>query len=402
MIILVDSPLLTQQLLPFTYLRTAGDIRVGALTISEKWQAYAGLEVRSISKNIGDHSVFKQTSEEDLIVTGGLCPNATLLTSMQDLKPGEVLMGTDNNWLALRGPVKDLQDIGVRVTSCKKIEYGDPFTNITRPWHIFQQNGNELREDIYGLLAKEASHHISDKHTVTYRPEHIFIADDVEVKASILDATNGPVFIDTGAVIQPGAIILGPVYVGKKAIVSAGARIKGDTSVGPRCRVGGEVTNSVFFGHSNKGHEGYLGNSVIAEWCNLGADTNCSNLKNNYDYVKVWSYEEGRFIKTGLQFCGLLMGDHSKAGINTMFNTATTVGIGCNIFGAGFPRTFIPSFSWGGALGFSTFQLDKMMDMANRMMERRDLSLTEDMQEQLKRVFKETASYRVWEKNATI
>ena len=214
----------------------------------------------------------------------------------------------------------------------------------------------------------------------------------------MLNAEAGPIYIGKNSSVQEGALIKGPFALGESSHVNMGAKIRGDTTVGPHSKVGGEISNSVIFGYSNKGHDGFLGNSVIGEWCNLGADTNTSNLKNNYENVKVWSYAKGGFKDTGLQFCGLMMGDHSKCGINTMFNTGTMVGIGSNVFGDGFPRTFIPSFAWGGAAGFSTFQLNKMIETATKVMERRSVALDDIEKELLRFLFEHTAPYRVWEK----
>ncbi|HEY9117811.1 MAG TPA: glucose-1-phosphate thymidylyltransferase, partial [Roseivirga sp.] len=201
------------------------------------------------------------------------------------------------------------------------------------------------------------------------------------------------------AQVHEGAIISGAFALCESSHVNMGAKIKGDTTIGPHSKVGGEIGNSVIFGYSNKGHEGYMGNSVLGEWCNLGADTNTSNLKNNYAMVKLWDYATGRFADTGLQFCGLMMGDHSKCGINTMFNTGTVVGVGANIFGAGYPRNFVPSFSWGGATGFVTFQLRKFAEVAEAVMHRRHMEYDQVEQDIIKHVFDTSAAYRIWEKS---
>jgi UDP-N-acetylglucosamine diphosphorylase/glucosamine-1-phosphate N-acetyltransferase len=198
--------------------------------------------------------------------------------------------------------------------------------------------------------------------------------------------------------VQEGALIKGPFALCEGAHVNMGAKMRGDTTVGPYCKVGGEISASVIMGYSNKAHDGFLGHSVIGEWCNLGADTNTSNLKNNYEPVKLWNYAKGGFVQTGQQFCGLIMGDHSKCGINTMFNTGTVVGVSANIFGDGFPRNFIPSFSWGGAAGFTTYQLDKALQTAARVMERRNQKLTDVDTRLLTHVFNQSAAYRIWEK----
>ena len=230
-----------------------------------------------------------------------------------------------------------------------------------------------------------------------YGKENLFIEEGATIRAAILIAENGPIYIGKNAQVHEGAIIKGSFALCEGSHVNIGAKIKGDTTIGPFSKVGGEIGNSVIFGNSNKGHDGYLGNSVIGEWCNLGADTNTSNLKNNYADVKVWNYPKGGFKSTGQMFCGLTMGDHSKCGINTMFNTGTVVGVGANIFGAGFPRNFVPSFSWGGAAGFTTFQLKKVYEVAEKVMQRRHTKFDTTEKDILDKIFELTAQYRVWE-----
>jgi UDP-N-acetylglucosamine diphosphorylase/glucosamine-1-phosphate N-acetyltransferase len=239
---------------------------------------------------------------------------------------------------------------------------------------------------------------ITDKHTRIYGEENIFLEEGVYIRSAILNAETGPIYLGKNSIVQEGAIIRGAFAMGEAGHINMGAKIRGDVTVGPFCKVGGEISNSVLFSYSNKAHDGYLGNSVIGEWCNLGADTNTSNLKNNYDYIKLWSHAEQNFADTGLQFCGLMMGDHSKTSINMMFNTATMVDVSSNVFGAGFPRTYIPSFAWGGFGGFSTFQPDKALETAERVMARRNVVMTDHDKAILIHIFKMTAMSRVWEK----
>jgi UDP-N-acetylglucosamine diphosphorylase/glucosamine-1-phosphate N-acetyltransferase len=224
--------------------------------------------------------------------------------------------------------------------------------------------------------------------------ENIFLEPGAKIECATLNASTGPIYIGKDAEIMEGALIRGPFALCEHATLKMGTKIYGPTTIGPHSKVGGEVNNSVIFGYSNKAHDGFLGNSVIGEWCNLGADTNNSNLKNNYIEVKLWDYASGRFIPTGLQFCGLIMGDHSKSGINTMFNTGTVVGVSANIFGSGFPRNYIPSFSWGGAQGYITYHIDKALEVASQVMKRRDIKLDEIEQDILKHIFEITASKR--------
>jgi UDP-N-acetylglucosamine diphosphorylase/glucosamine-1-phosphate N-acetyltransferase len=237
-------------------------------------------------------------------------------------------------------------------------------------------------------------------HTRTYAPENIFIEEGVSIRAALLNAENGPIYLGKNSQLHEGAIIKGPFALCEGSHVNMGSKIRGDTTVGPYSKIGGEVSNSVLFGYSSKAHDGFLGNSVLGEWCNLGADTNTSNLKNNYENVKLWSYVKGGFKDTGLMFCGLMMGDHSKCGINTMFNTGTVIGVSANIFGDGYPRNFIPSYAWGGAAGFSTFKFDKAMETAKKAMERRGIVLDDIELSILQKVYEESERYRVWEKKS--
>jgi UDP-N-acetylglucosamine diphosphorylase/glucosamine-1-phosphate N-acetyltransferase len=276
---------------------------------------------------------------------------------------------------------------------------------LTHPEDIFLKNGSQIRRDVAWLLEAGGewalpswSQRVNpDPNTVVYEPDQVYVHPSALVRAAVLDASEGPVWIGDAAEIMPGSLIKGPVAIGEHSTIKMGAKIYGDTTVGPFCKVGGEVSNSVIHSYSNKGHDGFMGNSVIGRWCNWGADTNNSNLKNNYEQVKIWDISVGKFRNTGLTFCGLIMGDHSKCGINTMFNTGTVVGVGANIFGAGFVRPFIPSFAWGGAQGMETFRFDKFVQTAERVMQRRGLALSEEGRNELERVYRETAVHRTWE-----
>ncbi len=228
---------------------------------------------------------------------------------------------------------------------------------------------------------------------MVYAPENIFIEEGVYIRAAILNAENGPIYLGKNSIVQEGAIIRGAFAMGEGSHVNMGAKMRGDISLGPYCKVGGEVSNSVVFGYSNKAHDGFLGNSVLGEWCNLGADTNTSNLKNNYDSPKLWNHAYNDFEKTGIQFCGLMMGDHSKAGINTMFNTGTVVDVSTNIFGSGFPSNYIPSFAWGGGEQYEEYELPKALETAERVMARRNVPFTPMDKEILSHIF-ELSAYR--------
>nr|MCU0351404.1 glucose-1-phosphate thymidylyltransferase [Flavobacterium sp.] len=273
------------------------------------------------------------------------------------------------------------------------IDYNEEGIRIEHTWDIFSKNDTAIRED-FELLTEGRTSQPIPKSVNVISPENIFIEKGAKLEFVTLNASTGPIYIGKNAEIMEGSVIRGPFALCEEAQVKLATKVYGATTVGPHCRIGGEVNNSVLFGYSNKGHDGFLGNAVLGEWCNIGADSNNSNLKNNYEEVRLWSYETEGFARTGLQFCGLMMGDHSKCGINTMFNTGTVVGVSANIFGSGFPRNFVPSFSWGGASGFTTYLTKKAFEVAKVVMSRRNVEFTEQDAKILEHVFEETKKYR--------
>jgi UDP-N-acetylglucosamine diphosphorylase/glucosamine-1-phosphate N-acetyltransferase len=296
--------------------------------------------------------------------------------------------------LAVRTPDDEVPEI---ITG-KIIDYKNSLSLIDQVWKIYQNNGAQIRADFKLITEGRKSELLSDPHTRVYGSDNIFIEEGAQVRAAVLNAENGPIYLGKNSFVNEGAIIRGPFALCEESHVNMGAKVRGDTTVGPFSKIGGEVSNSVIFGYSNKAHDGFLGNSVIGEWCNIGADTNTSNLKNNYENIKLWNYGKGGFVDTGLMFCGLMFGDHSKCGINMMFNSGTVVGVSASLFGSGYPRTFIPSFAWGGAAGFSTFQFSKAMETARKVMERRSITLSEIDLDILSAIYAQSAIYRVWEK----
>ncbi|MDZ4716379.1 MAG: GlmU family protein [Cytophagales bacterium] len=390
-LVLFDDPATRIDLMPFTLTRPVGSIRVGIHTIQEKWERLTGQPVYFATEDYLAEKFPSSPASDNLFIHGALCPDASLLSAVQKLEPGQSLV-KDKTLLASRS--SDPLNPPAKGQS----EYEGDVTLINNVWKIFQLNAEQLRNDFNLLTQGRKSSAITDPHTTVYAPENIFLEEGVKLHACVLNATGGPIYLGKNSEVQEGAVIRGPFSLGEDSVVNMGAKIRGDTTVGPQCKVGGEINNVVFFARSNKAHDGFLGNSVIGEWCNLGADTNNSNLKNNYESVKIWNYRKKGFLDTGLMFCGLMMGDHSKCGINTMFNTGTVVGVSANIFGDGFPRNFIPSFSWGGAAGFSTFQLQKVFQTAERVMQRRNLTLTETDKKILSTIFERSAAERVWEK----
>ena len=368
---------------PLSYTRPISEFRIGILTIKEKWTHY----YKNISTKTEDYLVSKypiRKQKENLWIDASVLPSKELKTELDSLRNGEVL---ESN-----GKIIAFKNVNYSFKNLNKINTSVLVNSIENIWDIFSENGREIEADFKLLTQARKSQKISDTNTVIGK--HIFIEKGAKISCSILNAENGPIYIGKNTEIMEGAIIRGPFAMCENAVLKMGAKIYGPTTLGPHCKVGGEVNNSVFFGYSSKAHDGFLGNSVIGEWCNLGADTNNSNLKNNYAEVKLWNYEMERFKKTGLQFCGLIMGDHSKCGINTMFNTGTVIGVSANIFGSGFPRNFVPSFSWGGASGFQVYKLPKVFEVASKVFERRKLDFDENEQNILSEVYDMTKRYR--------
>jgi UDP-N-acetylglucosamine diphosphorylase/glucosamine-1-phosphate N-acetyltransferase len=380
--ILFDDPSIRPNLLPLTFTRPVAEMRVGILTITEKWERHLNTKASFLTQSYLSEKYRADISDDNLFVNGALCPDKNLADAIKDLKPGEAIY-KNNTVLAVRTREDELPEV---IPGPVK-NWDADVTLIDHLWKIFQSNGQQIRSDFNLITAGRKSQPITDKYTQVYHEENIFLEEGAWTKAAILNAENGPIYIGKNAHVQEGAILRGPFSLGEESIVNMGGKMRADTTIGPFCKIGGEVSNSILFGYSNKGHEGFLGNSVLGEWCNLGADTNTSNLKNNYDVVKLWNYAKNTFESTGLPFCGLIMGDHSKAGINTMFNTGTVVGVSTNVFGDGYPRNFIPSFSWGGAAGLVTYQFEKAMETAERVMSRRNIQLTEMERNILKEVF---------------
>ena len=368
---------------PLSFTRPIADFRVGIFTIREKWEKYYKSVSVKTEGYLSDKFPIKQT-KDNLWVSAKVFPTKILITELESLRVGEILE-KNGDVIAFRSAVYDPDKL-IKITTNIEV---DSLENLC---DIFTDNDREIKRDFSLLIKGRVSQSLSENNTVLGKD--IFIEKGAKVSCSILNSENGPIYIGKNAEIMEGSIIRGPFSMGKNSVLKMGTKIYGATSLGPYCKVGGEVNNSVLFGYSSKAHDGFLGNSVIGEWCNLGADSNNSNLKNNYASVKIWNYKEERFKNTDLQFCGLIMGDHSKCGINTMFNTGTIVGVSANIFGSGFPRNFIPSFNWGGAAGFSIYKLQKALEVAEKVFGRRKLSFDKVEQGILTHVYNMTKRYR--------
>ena len=365
------------RLLPFTHTRPVADIRCGILTMRERWELLLGKTTSTLTENyLGKVFEFNE-SNDNLYLNGAVFGNNTLLEVIDTLPMGKAL-AKDGFVIAARLAAHEhsISDFHERVQSLSQLQYDGPIYYLRTIWDIFSFNDRAVREDHARITMGRKSAPIPEGISVTGK-ENLFIEEGANIYAGcIINAATGPVYIGKDTEILEGTMMRGPVAICEHGVVKMGAKLYGATTIGPGCKVGGEINNAVFFANSNKAHDGYLGNAVIGEWCNLGADTNCSNLKNNYDEIKIWDEAIGKSVRTGLSFCGLLMGDHSKCGINTMFNTGTVVGVSCNIFGGGFPEKFVPSFSWGGSEGISTYDFNRAMETANRMMGRRHKQLS--------------------------
>ncbi|WP_283641762.1 GlmU family protein [Croceibacter atlanticus] len=375
-------------LLPFTYTRPVAEIRIGILTIREKWEQYLGITTTTVTEDYLSKKWPMVEMEHNIMISASYLPNPNLVEQIKNLKVGQALVHDTEivAFYTLEDEEKDLEDY-------QTIEIDSAPITVKHTWDIFSKNGDAIKED-YNLITEDRSSQPLSSSVFAVNPNNIFIEEGAKVFNVSLNAENGPIYIGKDAEVMEGSIIRGPFALCEHASTKLGTKIYGPTTVGPHSKVGGEVNNSVIFSYSNKGHDGFLGNSVLGEWCNIGADSNNSNLKNNYAEVRLWSYETEGFAKTGLQFCGLMMGDHSKCGINTMFNTGTVVGVSSNIFGAGFPRNFVPSFSWGGSAGTQTYLTKKAFEVAEIVMKRREIEFSDDDKAILEHVFEETAKFR--------
>ena len=351
---------------PLTLTRPLAELRIGMFTIRERWKMYfPEVELGYITEAYLSRK-YAAIENASLEINASVIPSQSMIEAIQSL-PDDSILTVGETWIARKG-------LGINSLDFK----GDTPLILSQRWHLFQHNEAVLRQDFEQFTKGRKTSPLSKSNNLIGNPSHLFIEEGATVEAAVINVTSGPVYIGKNAEVMEGCLIRGPLALSQHACLKMGAKVYGATSIGPHCKVGGEVNNVVFFGYSNKGHDGFLGNAVVGEWCNLGADTNASNLKNTYGNIEVYSYETNSYVSSNEQFVGLCMGDHSKSGINTMFNTGTIVGTHCNIFGAEFPTKHIPSFSWGGASGFNTYQLERAIQHANNMMNRRGLALSDE------------------------
>ncbi|MDB4201787.1 GlmU family protein [Polaribacter sp.] len=376
-------------LLPFTYTRPVAEIRIGILTLREKWEKHLGLTTTTITEEYLEEKYPMVELEENIMINASFIPTVALVAQVKKLKANEAIFKGDD---VIAFFTTDSQE-EINFEAYQQYDFDDELLQVKNTWDIFSLNDKAIQQD-FDLITEDRTSQPIPEGVQAINPENIFIEEGAKLTFATLNATDGPIYIGENAEIMEGVVVRGALAMCENSVLKLGAKVYGASTIGPFCKVGGEVNNSVLFGYSSKGHDGFLGNSVIGEWCNLGADTNNSNLKNNYAAVKLWDYNTGRFAKTGLQFCGLMMGDHSKCGINTMFNTGTVIGVSVNIFGSGFPRNFVPSFSWGGASGFTEYKTNKVFEVAEVVMQRRGITFDVKEQAILENVFEATSQYR--------
>ena len=381
-----------QTLLPLTFTRPVADLRIGILTIAEKWEKHLGQPASFHTQHWLQGKFPIKIEQENTFIFGGVCPDEFLLEAIDKLQNGEALKYGEQ-LLAVKLNAADAANFDPQTDFSAVTVLENTPVIVRFPEDIFRKNDIELRKD-YTLLTKGRTSAAIDP-TNTIIGNDFFAEEGAVAHCSTFNTTNGPIYLSAKTEVWEGTHIRGAFAICENSQVKMGSKIYGATTVGPYCRVGGEINNAVIWGYSSKGHEGYLGNAVLGEWCNIGADTNNSNLKNNYDDVKLWDYTAQRFRKTGLQFCGLIMADHAKCAINTMFNTGTVVGVSANIFGAGFPRNFVPDFSWGGAQGYEVYSIKKMFETAERVFARRDNRTFDEHEKHiLQKVFEQTEEFR--------
>lgn len=384
-----------QSLLPFTYTRAIADIRIGILRIHEKWNLALNTACDIFAHQYLQLKYPFTPKSETVFINASVLPDTDVTDSILALQSGNALVAENGKVIAIRPEqnISTLNHLHMLGKTIHKQVYKQNYTAIVFPWDIFTHNGAQIQSDIK-LMKLEPNGHLLEKDNKILHPENIYVEEGATAIWSMLNASKGPIYLGKDSEVMEGAIIKGNFALCEHSSVKMGAKIYGDTTIGPHSKVGGEIGNSVIFGFTNKGHDGYLGNSVLGEWCNLGADTNNSNLKNNYSTVKAWSYPAAKEVSTGLQFCGLMMGDHSKCGINTMFNTGTVVGVSANIYGGGFPPKFIPSFSWGGSEGMVPYDFGKAVETAGKVMARRNMTLSDIEQQILWQVYEDSSIFR--------
>lgn len=390
-VILYDREILHKSFFPFTLTRPVSGLRVGILTLAEKWQRFLNSTVSNHTASYLNQLYPLYTEEDNYVIDCSYLPDEALADAIKKLPAASALV-YDKEIIAARMEKSRIPPPGEPMPwgGLKTVFFKHPVRTISRPWDLFLNNRCEIMNDFMLVASGRRSAGVHDPFSRIYNDRNVFVEKDVVIKAAVINAENGPVYIGTNSRIQEGTTIHGPAAFLEGSTVSMGSKIREDSTIGPFCIVGGEVKNSIFIGYSNKAHEGYLGNSVIGEWCNLGADTNNSNLKNNYSSVRVWDNLTGSYMESGQLLCGAFIGDHSKTAIGTLINTGTVIGVSANVFGTGLTPKFIPSFSWGGYTGKVRYDCDKAIESAGNMMARRERKILPSEAALLRSIFELT------------
>jgi len=369
--ILFDGPERVQ-LLPFTYIRPVAELRIGIDTLIEKWNAFLNTSCSYATQAYLAPKFPAKPAALNCFINPSYIPTQALVDQIKELQEKQVLLCENKPVACCTSDSVLPQDF----SNFEVVVVQEALLHIEKVSDLFSKNAAVLAMDFDRLTHNKVSQPLDNSNRLIH-PERIFITPGAQVSCAVLNATDGPIYIGSNAQIMEGSLLRGPIALCDKVLVKMGTKVYGGTTIGPNSKIGGELNNVLFLGNSNKGHDGFLGNAVIGEWGNIGAATDASNLKNNYGNVRICNYETENFAKSALQFCGLLMGDFSRCGIHSMFNTATLIGINTNIFGSGFPRTFIPSFSYGGAQGFQTHAFRKAMESNVAMMKRKGEQLSD-------------------------
>jgi UDP-N-acetylglucosamine diphosphorylase/glucosamine-1-phosphate N-acetyltransferase len=372
-----------EDFLPLTFTRPVAEMRCGILTFSERWQKILdNIEVSYFTETYLQNKFAEPEKKESLFLVTNFLPTENVIQQIKDLKKGEALVYEDELVAA------NINMDGFSLNQIEKMtDINEKLVFFKKPADLFTYNKEAIDFDFELLTQGRTSQELSSTNGLLGNREDVFIEEGAQVEFSTLNTRTGKIYIGKNAEVMEGCHLRGPIALCEESKFNLGAKIYGATTVGPFSKVGGEISNIIIFGYTNKGHDGFVGNSVIGEWCNLGADTNSSNLKNNYGHVKLWSYRTKAFEDTGLQFAGLIMGDHSKTAINTQLNTGTVIGVASNIFKEGFPPNLIENFSWGGFKDDERFKLDKAYEVAEKVMARRKVALTDDDKAIFKYIF---------------
>ncbi|SEK57969.1 putative sugar nucleotidyl transferase [Parapedobacter koreensis] len=392
-VVLFDKADWRAGLYPLALTRPVADLRVGILTIAEKWGKWLNAPFSFLSENyLAEKFPLGSLAGDVLLVKGNCCPDDRLVDAIAALRVGQALMAGDQ-CIAVCTDAESLPQLNpLSLSGYLPVAYRYDFVQINYPEDLFMNNGQQIHIDFQLITKGRSSAVLADSNR--FLGDNFFAEEGAKAEFATFNSTKGPIYLGKNSEVWEGSLIRGAFALGEGSQIKMGAKIYSNVTVGPYSRVGGELNTCVIWGRSSKGHDGYLGSAVMGEWCNWGADTNNSNLKNNYKSVRLYDYGKSEYRDTGLQFCGTIMADHAKCAINTAFNTGTVVGVGASIFGAGVPPTFIPDFSWGGSEGFATYQLDKLFETAALVYQRRDCTFDEIEKRLLNSVFELTKNHR--------